>query len=99
MPAQRVEQWVEPVTEAPVALNPHPLVVVVGFDGSDSAYRALDAATRLISGRTGRIVPRLRSDPAKPGQILIRDDLTGIPLGHERVDVLKNLRTVVPGNG
>jgi nucleotide-binding universal stress UspA family protein len=30
--------------------------VVVGFDGSDSAYRALDAATHLISGRCGRIV-------------------------------------------
>jgi nucleotide-binding universal stress UspA family protein len=32
------------------------LSVVVGFDGSESAYRALDAATQLISGRTGNLV-------------------------------------------
>jgi nucleotide-binding universal stress UspA family protein len=31
------------------------LIVVVGFDGSEPAYRALDAATQLISGRTGSI--------------------------------------------
>ena len=31
------------------------LLAVVGFDGSEPAYRALDAATRLISGRPGTI--------------------------------------------
>ena len=31
------------------------LLVIVGFDGSEPAYRALDAATRLISGRLGTI--------------------------------------------
>src|SRR5271154_3547588 len=56
MPVQRVEQWVEPVDEGPAALSPPRLVVVVGFDGSEPAYRALDAATHLISGRTGNIV-------------------------------------------
>ena len=30
--------------------------MVVGFDGSEPAYRALDAATQLISGRTASIV-------------------------------------------
>ena len=39
-----------------VALSHRRLVVVVGFDGSGPAYRALDAATQLISGRTGNIV-------------------------------------------
>ena len=56
MPAQRVEQWIEPVAEGPATLSPRRLVVVVGFDGSESAYRALDAATQLISGRAGSIV-------------------------------------------
>jgi nucleotide-binding universal stress UspA family protein len=31
------------------------LLVVVGFDGSEAAYRALNAARRLISGRIGII--------------------------------------------
>jgi nucleotide-binding universal stress UspA family protein len=31
------------------------LCLVVGYDGSDSACRALDAAARLLHGRTGRI--------------------------------------------
>ena len=56
MPSQRVEQWAEPVVEGPAALSPRRLVAVVGFDGSESAYRALDAATQLISGRPGSIV-------------------------------------------
>ena len=32
------------------------LSAVVGFDGSESAYRALDAATQLISGRPGNVL-------------------------------------------
>ena len=56
MAAQRVEQWVEPVAKGQVALSHRRLVVLVGFDGSGPAYRALDAATHLISGRTGNIV-------------------------------------------
>ena len=31
------------------------LVVVIGFDGSESAYRALDASALLISGRVGAV--------------------------------------------
>jgi nucleotide-binding universal stress UspA family protein len=31
------------------------LIVVVGFDGSDPAYRALDASALLIAGRTGSV--------------------------------------------
>ena len=32
-----------------------PLYLVVGYDGSPPASRALDAAARLLQGRTGRI--------------------------------------------
>jgi nucleotide-binding universal stress UspA family protein len=39
----------------PVIRRAHRLVVVVGFDGSQSAYRALDASALLISGRIGTI--------------------------------------------
>jgi nucleotide-binding universal stress UspA family protein len=34
---------------------PAPLVIIVGFDGSEPAVRALDAARRLLRGRTGSI--------------------------------------------
>jgi nucleotide-binding universal stress UspA family protein len=68
MPGQRVEQWVEPVVEVPAALSPRRLVVVVGFDGSESAYRALDAATHLISGRTGNIVAVYVAHPPTTGE-------------------------------
>jgi nucleotide-binding universal stress UspA family protein len=34
---------------------PAPLMLVVGFDGSEPAMRALDAARRLLRGRTGSI--------------------------------------------
>jgi nucleotide-binding universal stress UspA family protein len=56
MPSQRVEQRAGPVVEGRAALSPRRLVAVVGFDGSESAYRALDAAAQLISGRPGSIV-------------------------------------------
>jgi nucleotide-binding universal stress UspA family protein len=57
MPAQRQEQWITPVVEGHSESRPGELVVVVvGFDGSETSYRALDAATRLISGRTGFIL-------------------------------------------
>src|SRR6266480_998487 len=32
-----------------------PVVVVVGFDGSEPAQRALDAAARLLRGRDGQL--------------------------------------------
>jgi nucleotide-binding universal stress UspA family protein len=45
----------EPVVEPPVRRRAERLVVVVGVDGSESSYRALDAAALLISGRTGSL--------------------------------------------
>ncbi len=69
MPVQRVEQWVEPVVEGPAVLSRRRLVVVVGFDGSQSAYRALDAATHLISGRAGRIVAVYVAHPSATAEI------------------------------
>lgn len=52
------EQPIEGVRDAP-AVRPmrraKRLVVVVGFDGSESAYRALDVSALLISGRTGSV--------------------------------------------
>ncbi len=56
MSAKSMEQWVKPVVKDPAGSIPRRLEVVVGFDGSQSAYRALDAATQLISGRPGSIV-------------------------------------------
>lgn len=56
MSVQSMEQWVKPVAEKPGESSRRRLVVVVGFDGSQAANRALDAATQLISGRPGRIV-------------------------------------------
>jgi nucleotide-binding universal stress UspA family protein len=56
MSANTMEQWVTPVDNEPADSSPGRLVAVVGFDGSQSAYRALDAATQLISGRPGTIV-------------------------------------------
>ncbi|MGA3351683.1 MAG: universal stress protein [Acidimicrobiales bacterium] len=44
------------VLEAGTGLGGHDrLLVVAGFDGSEPAFRALDAATRLIAGRVGFI--------------------------------------------
>jgi nucleotide-binding universal stress UspA family protein len=56
MSANTMQRWVKPVVTEPAEPSPGRLVVVVGFDGSESAYRALDAATQLISGRPGTIV-------------------------------------------
>ena len=39
----------------PLSRRPDHLLIVVGFDGSGPAYRALDAATQLISGRSGNV--------------------------------------------
>ncbi len=44
MSDQKMEQRVQPVVENPRECSPRRLVVVVGFDGSPSSYRALDAA-------------------------------------------------------
>jgi nucleotide-binding universal stress UspA family protein len=49
------EQQIEHVGDIPVIRHAERLVVVVGFDGSESAYRALDAAALLISGRIGTV--------------------------------------------
>jgi nucleotide-binding universal stress UspA family protein len=50
-----VEQQIEHVDDIPVIRRAERLIVVVGFDGSESAYRALDASAVLISGRVGSI--------------------------------------------
>lgn len=49
------EQQIEQVGGLPVLRRAERLVVVVGFDGSDSAFRALDASAILISGRVGTL--------------------------------------------
>jgi nucleotide-binding universal stress UspA family protein len=51
----KVEQQIEHVGDIPVIRRAERLVVVVGFDGSESAYRALDASALLISGRVGTV--------------------------------------------
>src|SRR5438105_10798969 len=56
MSTKSMEQRVKPIDQEPVQSSPGQLHVVVGFDGSQSASRALDAATQLISGRPGSIV-------------------------------------------
>jgi nucleotide-binding universal stress UspA family protein len=44
------------LTTVTTAMPPSaPLYLVVGYDGSPPASRALDAAARLLQGRTGRI--------------------------------------------
>jgi nucleotide-binding universal stress UspA family protein len=44
------------LTTVTAAMPPSgPLFLVVGYDGSPPASRALDAAARLLQGRTGRI--------------------------------------------
>jgi nucleotide-binding universal stress UspA family protein len=49
------EQPIDHVGGAPVTRRAERLVVVVGFDGSSSSYRALDASALLISGRPGSV--------------------------------------------
>lgn len=55
MTSAKVEQQIEHVGDIPVIRRAERLVVVVGFDGSESAYRALDASALLISGRVGTV--------------------------------------------
>jgi hypothetical protein len=50
-----VEQQSEHGDDLAVIPRAERLVVVVGFDGSESAYRALDASVLLISGRIGTV--------------------------------------------
>ena len=49
------EQKTDREVHVPVSHNPDRMLAVVGFDGSEPAYRALDAAKRLITGRVGSI--------------------------------------------
>jgi nucleotide-binding universal stress UspA family protein len=56
MSALRLGPWDTPPIRGRAEVSTRRLSVVVGFDGSESAYRALDAATQLISGRPGNIV-------------------------------------------
>jgi nucleotide-binding universal stress UspA family protein len=56
MPANTIEQRTEAVVTQPTGPRARRLVVVVGFDGSESAFRALEAAAQLISGRPGGLV-------------------------------------------
>ena len=53
--SQSVEQQIEHIDDIPVIHRAERLIVVVGFDGSESAYRALDASALLISGRVGTV--------------------------------------------
>jgi nucleotide-binding universal stress UspA family protein len=55
MTADNVEQQTERAGAPPVTPRAERLIAVVGFDGSDSAYRALDASALLIAGRVGSI--------------------------------------------
>ncbi len=43
------------MTQSPSSIETGDLYLVVGYDGSPPASRALDAAARLLQGRTGRI--------------------------------------------
>jgi nucleotide-binding universal stress UspA family protein len=52
---QQIEHIIEHIDDIPVIRRAERLVVVVGFDGSESAYRALDASALLISGRIGTV--------------------------------------------
>jgi CO/xanthine dehydrogenase FAD-binding subunit len=66
---------------APVAGN---LYLVVGYDGSPPAVRALDAAIRLLQGRTGSIevvyVAHLSGiDSLSPGATISRGSFTPRP--------------------
>src|ERR1700678_4013026 len=56
MSALRVGPWNTPIISGRAERSTRWLSAVVGFDGSESAYRALDAATQLISGRPGNLV-------------------------------------------
>ena len=56
MAPNTMEQWTEPVGKEATDRSARRLQVVVGFDGSESSFRALDAATQLISGRPGSLV-------------------------------------------
>jgi len=56
MPTNTMEQRTETVVKEPIEPSLRRLLVVVGFDGSESSFRALDAATQLISGRRGSLV-------------------------------------------
>jgi nucleotide-binding universal stress UspA family protein len=46
---------IDPAVADPSERSADRVVLVVGFDGSEAAGRALDAATRLIAGRVGSI--------------------------------------------
>ncbi len=51
----KVEDHIDLMREGPAIRRAERLIVVVGFDGSESAYRALDASALLISGRVGTV--------------------------------------------
>jgi nucleotide-binding universal stress UspA family protein len=55
MTASNVERQNEHAGATPVTRRAERLIAVVGFDGSESAFRALDASALLISGRAGSI--------------------------------------------
>src|SRR5580693_9173749 len=56
MSVLKVGPWNTPVIRGQAERSTRWLSAVVGFDGSEPAYRALDAATQLISGRPGNII-------------------------------------------
>jgi hypothetical protein len=53
MTAPDADRPIEQVSDIPPKRRAERLIAVVGFDGSESAYRALDAAALLIAGRVG----------------------------------------------
>ena len=61
-----VTEWVLEQTSGTAGRPPDaPVVLVVGFDGSEPAKRALDAAAALLRGREGRLeVVYVAQDPA-----------------------------------
>ncbi|MCU1489191.1 MAG: universal stress protein UspA [Acidimicrobiaceae bacterium] len=53
MTSPKVQQHLE--QNIPVTRRAELLIVVVGFDGSESGYRALDVSALLIAGRVGTV--------------------------------------------
>jgi nucleotide-binding universal stress UspA family protein len=66
LPTDFVTEWTLEQTAGTAGTSPAaPVVLVVGFDGSEPAKRALDAAAELLRGREGRLeVVYVAQDPA-----------------------------------
>jgi nucleotide-binding universal stress UspA family protein len=72
-----VTEWALEQTSGTMSAAPDaPVVVVVGFDGSEPAERALDAAADLLRGREGQLeVIYVSQDPAQdPGDNALSEE-------------------------